>query len=120
MCLFERATQPLEFALMKFQINLVNRRFLRPGEFALDQLGNIWQLEFIVKDNQVRFDFPAAHQTYACEQDSINIEQWLDSSRPFFVKETPLGFSKTEIVMTMMARNKRPCNPFQLLVLGGR
>src|SRR5262245_65672512 len=118
MGVFERAAQPLVLALMKLYVDFTQFRFLRPGEFALDQLRNIRQIEFIVEPRQVRFDFAAAHQVNASEEYTINVEQRFDASRPLFVEELPLSFGESEVVMTVMASDAGFRNGLQLIMPG--
>src|SRR5262245_10694293 len=102
---------------MKLQIDIAQRRFLRPGEFALDQLGYVWQLEFRIQRDQVRFDFADAHQMNAREQDAIDVKQRFDAARAFLVKEIPLRLGETEIMMAMMSGNTGLRNRLQFFVL---
>ena len=117
---FEQAAQPLELAPMKLHIDIARRRFLRPGEFALDQFGYVRQFEILVQLDQIRFDGAAAHQMNAREQDAIDVKQRFNAARALLVKESPLRLGETEIVMTVMTSNTGLRNHLQLIVLRRR
>src|SRR5262245_4357025 len=105
---------------MKLHIDIAQSRFLRPGEFALDQFGYVRQFEILVQLDQIRFDGAAAHQMNAREQYPIDVKQRFDAARALFVKESPLRLGETEIVMTVMASNTGLRNRLQLIVLRRR
>src|SRR5262247_2431184 len=90
---------------MKPHVDIAQRRFLRPGEFALDQFGYVRQFEILVQPDQVRFDGAAAHQMNAREQDAIDVKQRFDAARALLVEESPLRLGETEIVMAVMPSN---------------
>src|SRR5262245_26353518 len=90
---------------MKLHIDIAQRRFLRPCEFTLDQIGYVRQFEILVQPDQVRFDVSAAHQTNAREKDAIDVKQRFDAARALLVEESPLRLGETEIVMAVMASN---------------
>src|SRR5499426_3544959 len=102
---------------MKPHVDIVQRRFLRPGKFALDQFGYVWQFEILVQLDQIRFDGAAAHQMNAREQYPIDVKQRFNAARALLVKESPLLLGETEIVMTVMASSAGLRNRLQLLVL---
>src|SRR5215468_10682044 len=105
---------------MKLHIYIAQRRFLRPGELALDQFGYVRQLEFLVQPDQIRFDFATAHQMNAGEQDAIDVKQRFDAARALLVEESPLRFGETEIVMAVMSSDAGLRNRLQLIVLRRR
>src|SRR5262249_53768209 len=69
---------------------------------------------------QVRFDLAAAHQMNASEQDSINVKQRFDAARSLFVKEIPLRFGESEVVVAVVSSDAVFRNGLQLVVFRRR
>src|SRR5262245_51879582 len=105
---------------MKLHIDIAQSRFLRPGEFALDQFGYVRQFEILVQLGQISFDGAAAHQMNAREQDAIDVKQRFDAARALLIEESPLRLGETEIVMAVMSSDAGLRNRLQLIVLRRR
>src|SRR3569833_116180 len=117
---FEKSAQPLILATMEFEIRVVQLRMLSTRQLARDQIWHVREVVNRVKLDQVRLDLAAAHQVNASQQNAVDIKQRLGPRRMFLLEQLPLRFCKTQVVVSMIARDTARREALKLFMLRRR
>ena len=102
---------------MKAKVCGVEASKFRAARLASDQVMDIWQMCVLIETDQVCFNKPRLHQMNPRQQDSIDVQQRFDVWWVLFLKQLPLSFRKTKVVMCMVLRDAIFGQRFQLIVL---
>jgi hypothetical protein len=75
---------------------------LQSTHFSGDQIGNIGERIMLLQRHEVRFYLAGSHKVNAGQENSIDIQQRLNTPGIFFLRQFPLGTCESNVVVQMM------------------
>ena len=87
---FQFGSKPSVLARVEFQIGSFQNSFLSACHLAMNELWNPGQLEVLIQMHQIGFDVTCTHHVNPGQQNSVHIQQRLNTRSSFLLKQFPL------------------------------